>query len=989
MKRGNIPGLSLVVIKGSGQVTLKNFGYADLENKIPVRSDTLFQLGACSKSFTALAVLRLEAKGLIDIDDPVSKYFPWFFVTHNNRKYPITLRQLLHHTGGIPGGTLSLVPIGDGKGALEQTVRNLVGIELDFIPGEKFRYATINYDVLGAVIQQVSGKTFEEYMAEEVLRPLALHETAAGAGNGAKTSLAAAGYKTGFFSPRQYAAPAFRGNNPAAYIRSNGRDISRWLQVLMGLETSALSPLVRKTLAADERVPPGDGRRSYAMGWFVDRYGKKEISHQGLNPNFSAYIAFRPGEKIGVAVLANSNSRYTGIIGETVLKTAVGESVPPLPSGSEETNYDKAFSIVALIFAIALFFLTVYFLVILFEWFKGKRKYVPLERRKIFSLAFLPATYLPFLLGVYWLPKLMADGTWQTAIVWGPISLPCAVVLFLFLLGMIFLVHFLTLAIPHENKYTNTLPLVVGVSLLPGIGNGIALFILTGSFGVKQGLGFIIYYFLLALFLYAVSYKVSQSELIVTSNSIVLDLRMKLIKKIFATTYQKFEKIDRGRVYSTLDSDISVIGTSALTFVGTITSTMTIVVIFVYLGTVSMGAMFLILGVLSVLVFLLHLISEKNMWLFEASRNARNVFMGLIDGLLNGYKELRLHKNKMLEYEKDIEETSLEFCDKNNRARITFVVVDIIGNSMMFFLLGATCFVFPVLFPGIDVYTLMSYVMILIYLMEPVSNLLNAIPGLIQLQVSWRRVQQFIEDIPSGSLSTSGDTPHREPGVIEKIEARNLVFQYDHTNEHEKFSVGPIDLEAKKGEIIFVVGGNGSGKTTLAKLLTGLYEPDRGHIEINGEKVDNQTLGEYYSTVFSDFYLFEKLYNVDVAGQDALIEDNLKRLELDEKVHIKNRSFSTVNLSGGQRKRLALFLCFLEDRPIYLFDEWAADQDPQFRRFFYRDLLMRMKEKGKIIIAITHDDHYFDVADKIIKLDMGKIDIMEKGKSEKGKSDVQ
>ncbi len=683
-----------------------------------------------------------------------------------------------------------------------------------------------------------------------------------------------------------------------------------------------------------------------------------------------------------VMLVTPGNFGYAGQEKDALEQEARGMagSESPMPSAETGKNYGKAFFIASLVLAVALLFLAVYLLVILIDCFKGKRRFESLDGRKIFSLLFLLGTYPPFLLGVHWLPALMGATSRQTAVAWGPVSLPAARLLFFMFLAAVFLVYLLTLVFPHRNKYKNTLPLVVGVSLLPGIGNAAALFILTGSFGATKGLGYILYYFLLALFLYAVAYKVGQSKLIVASNSIVLDLRMKLIRKIFSTTYQKFEKIDRGRVYSTLDSDISVISSSLLTVVRTITSAMTIVAIFVYLGAISHWAALLTLGVLSVLFVILHFTSEKNTWLFEASRNARNVFMRLVDGLLNGYKELRLHKNKMLEYETDIEETSREFCEKNNRARIAFVVMDIIGNSMIFFLLGVTCFVYPVLFPGISVSLLMSYVMILIYLMTPVSNLLSSIPDLVQLQVSWRRVQQFIDDIPSGFPLTTGITSRKESKVMEKLEAHNLVFKYEHKGEREAFSVGPIDMQAKKGEILFIIGGNGSGKTTLAKLLTGLYAPDRGHVAVNGEIVAHHTLGEYYSTVFSDFYLFEKFYDIDISGKDDLIEEHLKRLELDKKVHIEGRSFSTINLSGGQRKRLALFLCFLEDRPIYLFDEWAADQDPQFRRFFYRDLLIRMKEKGKIVIAITHDDHYFDVADKIIKLDMGKVDIIENGK---------
>jgi ABC-type siderophore export system fused ATPase/permease subunit len=198
-----------------------------------------------------------------------------------------------------------------------------------------------------------------------------------------------------------------------------------------------------------------------------------------------------------------------------------------------------------------------------------------------------------------------------------------------------------------------------------------------------------------------------------------------------------------------------------------------------------------------------------------------------------------------------------------------------------------------------------------------------------------------------------------------------VVYSYAHQND-TPFSVGPVNLEFRCGEIAFIIGGNGSGKTTLAKLLTGLYEPDTGRILVNDNVVKGHQLSEYFSVVFSPAFLFKKVYGVNTAGRGQQVLDYLRKLKLNDKVEVENNRYSTIDLSGGQRKRLALFQCYLENRPVYLFDEWAADQDPEYRKFFYRTLLPEMKAMGKIIIAITHDDHYFDVADKIIKMNEGK-----------------
>jgi putative ATP-binding cassette transporter len=123
--------------------------------------------------------------------------------------------------------------------------------------------------------------------------------------------------------------------------------------------------------------------------------------------------------------------------------------------------------------------------------------------------------------------------------------------------------------------------------------------------------------------------------------------------------------------------------------------------------------------------------------------------------------------------------------------------------------------------------------------------------------------------------------------------------------------------------------------------------------------------------VFSDFHLFENLHGMEMLDDQA--KHYLKRLQLDHKVQVQDGVLSTTELSQGQRKRLALMTAYLEGRPIYLFDEWAADQDPVFKEVFYYQLLPELKARGKTIIVISHDDRYYHIADRVIKMDSGKI----------------
>ncbi len=192
----------------------------------------------------------------------------------------------------------------------------------------------------------------------------------------------------------------------------------------------------------------------------------------------------------------------------------------------------------------------------------------------------------------------------------------------------------------------------------------------------------------------------------------------------------------------------------------------------------------------------------------------------------------------------------------------------------------------------------------------------------------------------------------------------------------DSFTLGPLDLSFGTGQIVFFIGGNGSGKTTLAKLMTGLYAPESGEIRLDGKPITNDSRDSFrqlFSAVFSDFYLFDKLTGLKADDLDAA-ERHLSRLQLDGKVKIQDGTLSTVDLSHGQRKRLALLAAYLEDRPIYFFDEWAADQDPHFKKIFYLEILAELKASGKTVFVISHDDQYYSLGDRLIKLDYGQVE---------------
>jgi putative pyoverdin transport system ATP-binding/permease protein len=970
MKKGDIPGLSIVIIKGNSFEYLKGYGYADKEKETKVFPNTLFEIGSCSKAFTALGLMKLEEEGLIKLDDPVSKYLSWFYVNFEGKKTEITIRQLLHHTSGIPWEAISDIPQDSTAMALENTIRKIVGIRLNHYPGKKFEYSTINYDIIGLIIEKTSGLPYGVYMRKNVFDPLGMTNTTVRIPQDGQRI--AKGYKIGFFSAREYISPVYSGNSPAAYIVSNAEDMAIWLKYQMGLVKPGFDTIFGRIQESDKSVPPSYDFSSYAMGWNISLNGDDKIWHGGLNPNYTAYIAFNKITQKGVVVLANSNSNYTQLIGDYMFAKLHGSEFKV--KAYYDNQADKAFSVLSIILGVFLLAGFAFLCYLLSLVFKGKRRYVAPSWKKLGRFVTMLLFMVPVLFGIYFIPKAMMGFSWNAFLVWAPISLNIFLYFIVATFCLIILLYSLTTVFPHPNSYYGSAPGLIGLSLISGISNMVIILLITSSVG-KTETWYSLFYFILVYIIYIIARKIVQTRLYKITMSVVYDLRKQLVDKIFSSTYQEFEKIDRGQVYATLNDDTNIMGNSANIFVGLITSIITVIAAFVYLATIAFWSTLLTLGIITVIVLVYNNISFKAQAKFEKARDSQNVYMRMVNGIIDGYKELSLQNKKKQEYKEEVLSASDTFRKQNISANVKFINAFLIGESLLIFVLGFVAFGFVKFFPEIESFKLISFVIVLLYLIGPVNGILMSMPAVMQLKVAWGRIQQFLEKLNTIAIDKTMKISLNNKGKADSLSLHGVRFAYKTPEGQNDFEVGPVDFEVNKGEIVFIIGGNGSGKTTLAKLITGLYKADSGEIRINGVEVNGE-LGEYFSTVLNPFHLFDKMYNVDLNGKTDIVADYLKVLDLDKKVGLNGNAFTTTDLSGGQRKRLAMLQCYLEDQPIYLFDEWAADQDPEYRRFFYRQLLPEMKEAGKIIIAITHDDHYFDVADKILKLDMGKVEFI-------------
>jgi putative ATP-binding cassette transporter len=297
--------------------------------------------------------------------------------------------------------------------------------------------------------------------------------------------------------------------------------------------------------------------------------------------------------------------------------------------------------------------------------------------------------------------------------------------------------------------------------------------------------------------------------------------------------------------------------------------------------------------------------------------------------------------------------------------------------SVYIIILALILFIVPGFVGNFTGHVLTGYALTVLYIAGPMMLLVGTIPTLNNATVSLERVEELGLTLAQPKrLSDEGRAMPGKRVSWREIELRGITHSYYREREASSFTLGPINLNLSRGELIFLVGGNGSGKTTLAKLLCGLYIPESGSLLLDGKPVSDLTRDQYrqlFSVVFSDFYLFEKLLGLEAKNLDARAAHYIERLQLEHKVEVRDGQLSTVDLSQGQRKRLALLTAYLEDRPVYIFDEWAADQDPVFREIFYYELLPELKARGKTVVVISHDDRYYGMADRIVTLDYGQL----------------
>jgi putative ATP-binding cassette transporter len=452
----------------------------------------------------------------------------------------------------------------------------------------------------------------------------------------------------------------------------------------------------------------------------------------------------------------------------------------------------------------------------------------------------------------------------------------------------------------------------------------------------------------------------------------IAEVRLELSRTILGAALRQVETVGHSRLMAALTDDVHMISQALLIFPAIALNGAVLLACAVYLCWLSWTIFLPMLGGVLFGIVGYHALAGGAVRWLRRVREEQDVLYRHFRALTEGFKELKLYRHVRTAFlHEHLQPTIAALQHYNIAASVRFVMAEVWSLMLLFGLIGGLLFALPQI-DRVSHASLSGYVLTAIYMMRPLGMVLRHLPVLASGRVALRKIASL-------GLSLA---PTPEPAVApcrkhwRGLVLRGVTYKYQGEGEDRPFTLGPLDLTLSPGELVFLVGGNGSGKTTLAKLLCGLYQPDAGEIMWDGAPVgagDEEAYRQLFAVVFADCYLFDRLLGLSPTTADAEARDYLVRLRLDHRVRVHHGVLSTTDLSQGQRKRLALLTAYLEDRLIYIFDEWAADQDPEFRELFYTQLVPDLRHRGKSVVVISHDTRYYPLADRVLTLRDGQL----------------
>jgi putative ATP-binding cassette transporter len=514
---------------------------------------------------------------------------------------------------------------------------------------------------------------------------------------------------------------------------------------------------------------------------------------------------------------------------------------------------------------------------------------------------------------------------------------------------------------------------LVVLSLLSGVSNAAILATISNaSAAPHQGsTGSALIVFALCIIIYNIAQKALMIQATTLAEGTVNGIRVRFMERLQSANLKDVETLDRSEIYAAVSGEMQVLSDGALNLIVVVQALVLLTLTMIYLAFLSLTAVALAVLFIAIATSI-HLRRERQIrdQMHTTFQLETQMVQGFTD-FLEGFKELKLNAARSTELASSLRRLSLQVAQARTQIRSLFATDSVASQIAFFLLIGIMVFLVPRL-GNIDRETIVKLTASSLFLIGPISTVVAVLPVV-------QRVNAAAESILMVQNRLSKLTQFEAASVpafttFSRITLDGVVFRYDSSDERG-FQLGPIDMEIRAGQVLFITGGNGSGKSTLLKLITGLYLPTEGTIRLDGQPIGRDNVTRYrelFSAIFSDNHLFRQLYGIHRIDPEEV--DRLFRLlEMENKTRIVDRAFDTIALSSGQRKRLALIALLLEHRPVCLFDEWAADQDPQFREKFYRTIIPDLRGQGKTIIAATHDERYFATADLLIRLEEGQL----------------
>jgi putative ATP-binding cassette transporter len=518
--------------------------------------------------------------------------------------------------------------------------------------------------------------------------------------------------------------------------------------------------------------------------------------------------------------------------------------------------------------------------------------------------------------------------------------------------------------------------LAILTSFLAGVGYTLLIALIKQSLSDSLSQWNLIWAFVALCLAIPVCGFASQLSLLYLTAKTSYELRIQLSRQILSAPLRQLETLGQPRLMATISEDIGSVIELVTLLPQTLTQMAMVVGCLAYLGWLNWRLLLIMIGYMGLGLLSHQLPLLKAFRYFRLVREHWDELHKSFQGVIMGTKELKLNRRRREAFlSEQLEPAAAGLRNHGLKGNLIMMAASNWGQILFFIFIGLLLFVTPLLIT-IDRQTLVGYTLAVLFMITPFTMILNQMSVLQRAHLASERIERL-----GVSLTT---TKSEDLALIantntswQRLELIDVTHSYRQDGGAIDFELGPINLTLSPGELVFLIGGNGSGKTTLIKLLMGLYEPESGEIRLNGKPIPMNGRDDYrqhFSAVFYDFYLFERLFGVEAKDVDRESQKYLDLLQLNDKLQIRNGHLSTIELSQGQRKRVALLNAYLEDRPIYIFDEWAADQDPQFKRIFYYELVPDLKARGKTVIVISHDDRYYGLADRLIKLESGKVE---------------